>query len=120
VPTTDPLPRTCRDAEDYFRALDVDYDPRVLAVGRLHVLRLFGQELERIDAASPQPDPAARQRLYRAALEQAYQAIVTAGPLEHRVFKVLRDRAPGQFVPLAEVAIDPRPTHPREDGDGDE
>lgn len=116
MPTTDPVLTACRDAEDYFRALDVAYDASVLAVGRLHVLRLFGQELELIDAAGLQLDAVAQQDLYRAALQRAYQAIVAAGPLEHRVFKVLRDRAPGQFVPLAEVAIEARP----QDGDGDE
>jgi nitrogenase-stabilizing/protective protein len=82
----------CRDAEDWFAALDVPYDPQVLAVGRLHVLRLFGRELRTVDAGAP--------GALRAALERSYQALVDAGPLDHRVFKVLRDRAPRQFVPV--------------------
>jgi len=83
----------CRDAEDWFAALGVGYDPAVLAV-----LRLFGRELQDVDAA----DPAA----VRAALERSYRALADAGPLEHRVFKVLQDRAPRQFVPLAQVTAE--------------
>jgi len=107
VPTTEPAGRPdglppalagCRDAEDWFAALRVAYDPRVLAVGRLHVRRLFGRELEAIDRS----DPVA----VRNALERAYRALVEAGPLEHRLFKVLADRAPGQFVPVEQVLIE--------------
>jgi nitrogenase-stabilizing/protective protein len=89
----------CRDAEDWFRELDVAYDPRVLDVGRLHVMKLFGRELAQLDAS---PGLAG----YRAALERAYRTLLAGGPLQHRVFKVLQDRAPGQFVPLSEVRVD--------------
>ena len=93
-----PALAACRDAEDWFAALRVAYDPRVLDVGRLHVLRLFGRELEAVDRS----DAAA----VRGALERAYRALVEAGPLEHRLFKVLADRAPGQFVPLEQVTVE--------------
>jgi nitrogenase-stabilizing/protective protein len=96
----------CRDAEDYFALLEVDYDRRVLEVNRLHILRLFAEHLR--PAGEPDPaddgqDPWARQR---AALERAYQALVTGTALDHRVFKVLRDHAPGQFVPIQDVSLD--------------
>ena len=100
----------CRDAEDWFRALDVAYDPRVLDVSRLHVLRLFGRELERLaHGGGPPPAGDALRAVHRDALERAYQALVTGGPLTHRVFTVLADHAPGRFVPVAEVRTDPRP-----------
>ena len=108
----------CRDAEDYFRELQVDHDPRVLAVGRLHVLRLFGREARSVP---PDAGPDAQRAGYRAALERAYAALLDGGPLQHRVFKVLQDRAPVGFVPLAEVtgvAADPPndpPIDPRND-----
>jgi nitrogenase-stabilizing/protective protein len=99
----------CHDAEDWFRALDVGYDPTVLDVGRLHVLRLFGRELQQLGESADLPtDDAQLRTAHRAALERAYRALVTAGPLEHRVFKVLRDRAPGQFVPLDDVRLERR------------
>jgi nitrogenase-stabilizing/protective protein len=34
-------------AEDFFRYLDVEYDPDELHIARLHVMRRFGQYLER-------------------------------------------------------------------------
>jgi nitrogenase-stabilizing/protective protein len=118
VPTSEPLTdgsptglaslAGCRDAEDYFRVLGVDYDERVLGPARLHVMRLFGRELAQLGL--PTTDPAAEQDddlpRYRGALERAYAALLDGGPLRHRVFKVLADRAPGQFVPDADVVVE--------------
>ncbi|HEY6795278.1 MAG TPA: nitrogenase-stabilizing/protective protein NifW [Kineosporiaceae bacterium] len=112
MPRTDPAAASslqqrlaaCRDAEDWFRELDVPFDPQVLNVGRLHVMRLFGRELEALTGDGA--DAGALRERTRAALRRAYGALVTASPLEHRVFKVLQDRAPGQFVPLSQVHPD--------------
>lgn len=92
----------CRDAEDYFRVLGVEYDERVLNTGRLHIMALFGRELAGIAPSGDDHDLVA----CRSALERAYAALVEAGPLQHRVFKVLRDRAPGQFVAVDDVAVE--------------
>jgi nitrogenase-stabilizing/protective protein len=92
----------CRDAEDYFRVLGVEYDERVLAVGRLHILKLFGRELAGFTPSGEERDLVA----CRAALERAYQALLQAGPLHHRVFRVLAERAPGQFVAEADVLFE--------------
>jgi nitrogenase-stabilizing/protective protein len=97
-----PVLAECRDAEDYFRVLGVEYDERVLAVGRLHILKLFGCELAGFNPTGEDVDLVA----CRAALERAYAALLEAGPLQHRVFKVLADRAPGQFVPDADLLIE--------------
>jgi nitrogenase-stabilizing/protective protein len=105
VPTRESGPAVlaeCRDAEDYFRLLGVEYDEQVLAVGRLHILKLFGAELA-VDGADAAAADLAR---CRAALERAYAALVSDGPLGHRVFKVLRDRAPGQFVPDGDLVVE--------------
>jgi nitrogenase-stabilizing/protective protein len=100
----------CQDAEDYFRLLGVEYDERVLAVGRLHVLQLFGRELAALGPARPDIntclDGEAELPRYRAALERAYAAFRDGGALQHRVFKVLRDRTPGQFVPDSALELD--------------
>lgn len=99
----------CVDAEDYFQLLGVDYEERALAAGRLHILRLFGRELTAagleagLNAAGEVP--AEELPRYRAALERAYATLLDGGPLQHRVFKVLADRAPGQFVPDTEIEI---------------
>lgn len=104
----------CRDTEDYFRLLGVEYDERALATGRLHVLELFRRELAVLGPVPVQigedvvdTDPALLR--CRGALERAYTAFLDGGALRHRVFKVLRDRAPVQFLPDADLvaALEP-------------
>jgi nitrogenase-stabilizing/protective protein len=117
TPATDLATRLagCRDAEDYFRLLGVDHDPAVLAVNRLHILRAFGRELDRITDVEPGDVPAtaerdrAREAALREALERSYATFTRSTALDHRLFQVLRDRAPGSFVPLDAVLPDPPP-----------
>jgi nitrogenase-stabilizing/protective protein len=78
-------------AEDFFTILGVDYDPKVVSVVRLHILRRMGQylvgakdELEGL----PNEEVAARCKSF---LEQAYADFIEKSPLDERVFKVLKD-----------------------------
>jgi nitrogenase-stabilizing/protective protein len=76
-------------AEEFFQLLEVPYDPAVLNVARLHILRRMGEYLRRdglVDA-----DDAAARALCRAHLERAYTDFVQSSPLNERVFKVLKD-----------------------------
>lgn len=88
----------CRDAEHYFAALGVPYDPRTLLVLRLHVLKEYARRVRDL----PRPDDLAG---HRAALAAAYADLVERGPLGVRTFQVLRTHAPSPFVPL-EVDLD--------------
>lgn len=90
----------CTDAEDYFSRLDVPFDRRTLDVNRLHVMQRFGGRVAAL------PDGAGREQL-REALAASYADFTDATALDHRVFKVLRDNAPGAFVPVAELATEP-------------
>ena len=92
-------------AEDFFALLGVDYDPRIVNVARLHILRRMGQYLaaENFDGTA-EADIATR---CKAVLEQAYADFVASSPIDQRVFKVLKDAvaqpakpAPA-FVPLS-------------------
>ncbi|WP_315704631.1 MULTISPECIES: nitrogenase stabilizing/protective protein NifW [unclassified Bradyrhizobium] len=91
-------------AEDFFKLLDVDYDPKVLNVCRLHILRRMGQYLVSEDFTGASNDEAAAR--CKSFLEQAYQDFITSTPLDQRVFKVLKEAvappkpAPKPFVPL--------------------
>ncbi|MCK9893238.1 nitrogenase-stabilizing/protective protein NifW [Frankia sp. AgB32] len=116
----------CTTAEQYLDLLGVAYDPRVVAVNRLHILRLFGDELGRLHDAGDgeQADPAELLRVYHDGLERCYQAFLNATALDHRVFKVLKDRAPeaAGFVPSSDITVQrpgdarPAPTaQPEED-----
>lgn len=92
-------------AEDFFSMLQVPYDPAVLQVARLHILRRMGQYLsqETLDAMT---DDAAEAACH-ATLSRAYSDFVASSPLEQRVFKVLKDAvAPSNvgFVSLSEIA----------------
>lgn len=102
--------KACESAEDYFAVLGVDYDPRVLAVSRLHILRHFaGQiiDLHRDRQASQSPEAVLAD--YRDALARSYQEFTTSTALDHRLFKVLQDQAPRAFVPVASICVERGP-----------
>lgn len=94
-------------AEDFFAALDVDYDQAVVNVARLHILRRMGQYLRQADLAGLDDD--AVHAACRAHLQQAYQDFVRSSPIAERVFKVHQDAvkpvppAVRPFVPLSMI-----------------
>jgi nitrogenase-stabilizing/protective protein len=99
----------CRDAEDYFAVLDVPFDPQVLRVNRLHVLRLFGPALQEYLAAPADAEGQAAGEAagrLRAALAAAHEAFTQSTALDHRLFKVLQDHTPRGFVPLDGVTVE--------------
>jgi nitrogenase-stabilizing/protective protein len=76
-------------AEDFFALLGVDFDPRVVNVARLHILRRMGQYLAGENFAGvPEGAVAAR---CKTVLEKAYADFVASSPIDQRVFKVLKD-----------------------------
>jgi nitrogenase-stabilizing/protective protein len=91
-------------AEDFFALLGVDFDPKIVDVARLHILKRMGQYLagEDLDGV-PAADATAR---CKTVLERAYADFVKSSPIDERVFKVLKDAvAPSTppkpaFVPL--------------------
>lgn len=96
-------------AEEFFDYLEVDYDPAVLNVARLHILKRLGGLLkqEAPPGSLGETEDEVRAR-YRAHLERAYEELAHHGPMEQRLFKVHQDavKAKGQsaFVPLASIA----------------
>jgi nitrogenase-stabilizing/protective protein len=93
-------------AEDFFRLLGVSYDPAVLNVARLHILKRMGQYLRSASQEGLNDD--ACRALCRAHLEKAYADFVASTPLEQRVFKVLQDavRPKGEtFVPASSLTV---------------
>jgi nitrogenase-stabilizing/protective protein len=89
-------------AEEFFDLLNVAYDPAVLNVARLHILKRMGQYL-RQDALAESDDDTAR-GLCRAHLERAYADFVKSSPLNERVFKVLKDAVNPPSAPLVPVS----------------
>jgi nitrogenase-stabilizing/protective protein len=91
-------------AEEFFQALGVAYDPAVLNVARLHILRRMGQYLVSEDFGGASDEEVTVR--CRGFLEQAYQDFVASSPLDQRVFKVLKDAvAPKQPAPKPFVSL---------------
>lgn len=95
-------------AEDFFEFLAVAYDPQVVAVNRLHILKRFNTYLEDLTGQAGLEGMAAADRLalYRARLAQAYTDFVASSAREQKVFAVFERFGPA-FVALK--AIKPGP-----------
>ncbi|MEV5409626.1 nitrogenase-stabilizing/protective protein NifW [Thermopolyspora sp. NPDC052614] len=99
--------KRCQTAEEYFAVLDVPYDPRVVRVNRLHILRHFAEQLVELHLERSEPQrPEEILDRYRAALARSHDAFVGATALDHRLFKVLKDRAPRAFVETGAIAVE--------------
>ena len=89
-------------AEEFFSCLKVDYDPALLRVARLHILKRMGKYLAAKDFSG-----ASDQQIFeeaRETLAQAYRDFTASSPIDERVFKVLQDRDPARPAPAAEPA----------------
>ena len=75
-------------AEEFFEYLEVAYDPKVVNVARLHILRRMGQYLAKEQGESA--DQELRERC-KQHLETAYADFVASSPIAERVFKVHKD-----------------------------
>jgi nitrogenase-stabilizing/protective protein len=99
-------------AEDFFAFLDVPYDPAVVQVARLHILRRMGQYLKgsQLDGAFDNMAEDEIRGLCREHLDQAYQDFVASSPIQERLFKVHKEAvapktdAAKPFVSLTSIA----------------
>ncbi|ODR97936.1 nitrogenase stabilizing/protective protein [Methyloceanibacter methanicus] len=93
-------------AEEFFDILGVAYDPKVVNVARLHILRRMAEYLASEDIEGI-PATVAEARC-KAVLERAYEDFVRSSPIDERVFKVHKEaiqpkaepEAPANFVSL--------------------
>jgi len=91
--------RNLSSAEEFFEYLSLPYDPAVLQVNRLHILKRFNQYLEAHKPEMVDPNSAVRFHAYRALLARAYEDFVRSTPAQEKVFKVFQD-AQGAHVGL--------------------
>lgn len=103
-------------AEDFFTYLGVDFDPAVVRVSRLHIMRRMGQYLKglELDGAFEGKGDDDIKALCAEHLAQAYQDFVESSPIQERLFKVHKDAvAPkaeepkpnNAFVPLSSLTV---------------
>ncbi|MDA8060775.1 MAG: nitrogenase-stabilizing/protective protein NifW [Leptospirillum sp.] len=81
-------------AEDYFHFFNVEFDPKVVHVNRLHILKKFGQFRDAIEKEWPADgSPEQKKEAYRRALEMAYETFLTATAQDEKLFKVFQHEA---------------------------
>jgi nitrogenase-stabilizing/protective protein len=72
------------EAEEFFEALGVPYDPRVLDAHRLHVMKAFGLAFASWLSVNPGTDAGARRTAAARALREAYGVFAEAARAPER------------------------------------
>ena len=91
---------TLSAAEEFLDFFSIAYEPRVVHVNRLHILKRFHDYLRRVPELA-QMDETAAWTAYRDHLARAYQDFVTSNAATEKVFKLYQQAAPGTaFVAL--------------------
>jgi len=100
---------TLSSAEEFFAVLDVPFEPTVVQVARLHILRRMGQYLKGSDFSGlGEADLRSQCREHLAA---AYADFVKSSPIQERLFKVHQEAVAPKpeptkpFVPLAALTL---------------
>lgn len=90
-------------AEDFLNYFEIEFDPSVVHVNRLHILQRYHDYL----AKTTLPDvEAARRVIYATLLRQAYQDFVISDALTEKVFKVFHMHEPQtKFVPISSITV---------------
>ncbi|MEW6168492.1 MAG: nitrogenase-stabilizing/protective protein NifW [Pseudomonadota bacterium] len=86
-------------AEEFFDALEIPYEPAVVHVNRLHILKRFQQYLRK-EGRGEGLDAEARFVHYQGLLIRAYADFVNSTPAEEKVFKVFQDAGGGKSISL--------------------
>ncbi len=93
-----------RNAEDYFEFFELDYDPQVVNINRLHILRKFSQLVQTMDTQGLETDEQ-KLTIYRNALQMAYDLFLTSNSVQQKLFKVFQDK-PKNVVMLSEIGLE--------------
>ena len=88
-------------AEDFFAYFDIAYDPQVMTVNRLHILKRFSAYLAEVAGLDAMTDET-RRAAYRDGLLRAYDDFVSSSARVEKVFPVFR-RGGNAFVALSSV-----------------
>ena len=87
-------------AEDFLNYFELEYDPSVVQVNRLHILQRYHNYLAQSEEALPE-DEEAKREVYKRLLTRAYQDFVESDALTEKVFKVFHMHEPQEtFVPV--------------------
>jgi nitrogenase-stabilizing/protective protein len=91
-------------AEDFLDYFEIEYEPKVVHVNRLHILQRFHDYLGQVDAMPEGEDE--KRKLYTDLLRGAYEDFVKSDAITEKVFKVFKMHEPQQtFVSLSDLKL---------------
>ena len=93
---------TLKDAEEYFEFFGLPYEPQIVNINRLHILRKFSQLVR---AEDPNQSEAELLSAYQQALQSAYEVFLTSSGVEQKLFKVFQDK-PKNVVKLSDITME--------------
>lgn len=91
-----------KDAEDYFAFFGLDYDPQVLNINRLHILRKFSLLVQSVNKSQSEEQVL---NTYRQYLKISYSLFLTSNSVEQKLFKVFQDK-PRNVVMLSDIGVE--------------
>jgi nitrogenase-stabilizing/protective protein len=90
-------------AEDFLEYFEIEYDPSVVHVNRLHILQRFHDYLNGVSEMPESDDE--KHQLYSGMLKSAYSDFVESDALTEKVFKVFHMHEPVTVkVPLMDLS----------------
>ncbi len=89
-------------AEDFLEYFDVEYEPSIVHVNRLHILQRFHDYIAKVDNMPEDEDQ--QRTIYGALLLKAYSDFVDSDAATEKVFKVFKMLEPVEImVPLSDL-----------------
>lgn len=90
-------------AEDFLQYFELDYDPAIVHVNRLHILQRFHDYLDKGKDQLPE-DEESKHQVYKQLLARAYLDFVESDAQTEKVFKVFKMTEPQTvFVSLGDI-----------------
>ena len=91
-----------KDAEEYFQFFNMPYDPKVVNVNRLHILRKFSELTQAEDKNLSEEDLLSA---YQKNLQIAYDLFLTSSGVEEKLFKVFQDKQKN-VVKVSDIGVE--------------
>lgn len=92
-------------AEDFLEFFELEYDPKVVHVNRLHILQRYHDYLAEAEHSDAMPqDDEPRRAIYANLLKRAYEDFVNSDAKTEKVLQVYKMQGPQEsFVPLDQL-----------------
>ena len=89
-------------AEDFLEYFEIEYEPSVVHVNRLHILQRFHDYLEQVSDMPQEEEPL--RKIYAELLSKAYTDFVESDAETEKVFRVFKMMEPSEImVPLSDL-----------------